>query len=159
MQNMPVPKIIIQSCAFYRHRYISTAVNTSLVNLSLVFKTVFILLVTLLKFFYGAIFSILIYSQSPSTFWELMLPTIKLKTDIKKKKNWISIHVQALTSFLKKNNTWALFIIQTRNLSNSFDKANQDSRVFCPRLLFLVPVYYVKKQIFGNALKRSCAQN
>lgn len=68
MQNMPVPKIIIQSCAFYRHRYISTAVNTSLVNLSLVFKTVFILLITLLKFFYGAIFSILIYSQSPSTF-------------------------------------------------------------------------------------------
>lgn len=45
---------------------------------------------------------------------------------------------------LEKNNTWALFIIQTRNLSNSFDKANQDSRAFCPRLLFLVPVYYVK---------------
>lgn len=41
---------------------------------------------------------------------------------------------------LEKNNTWALFIIQTRKLSNSFDKANQDSRAFCPRLLFLVPV-------------------
>lgn len=158
MQNMPVPKIIIQSCAFYRHRYISTAVNTSLGNLSLVFKTVFILLITLLKIFYGAIFSILIYSQSPSTFWELMLPTIKLKTDIKLKK-LNKYTCTGIDFILEKNNTWALFIIQTRKLSNSFDKANQDSRVFCPRLLFLVPVYYVKKQIFGNALTRSCAQN
>lgn len=154
MQYMPVPKIIIQSCAFYRHRYISTAVNTFLVNLSLVFKTVFILLITLLQFFYGAIFSILIYSLL-----RVNVADYKIENRYKVKKKLNKYTCTGIDFILEKNNTWALFIIQTRKLSNSFDKANQDSRVFCPRLLFLVPVYYVKKQIFGNALTRSCAQN
>lgn len=83
----------------------------------------------------------------------------KIENRYKVKKKLNKYTCTGIDSILEKNNTWALFITQTRNLSNSFDKANQDSRVYCPRLLFLVPVYYVKKQIFGNALTRSCAQN
>lgn len=83
----------------------------------------------------------------------------KIENRYKVKKKLNKYTCTGIDFILEKNNTWALFNIQTRNLSNSFDKANQDSRVFCSRLLFLVPVYYVKKQIFGNALTRSCAQN
>lgn len=102
MQNMPVPKIIIQSCAFYRHRYISTAVNTSLVNLSLVFKTVFILLITLLQFFLWHHFQHTYLQPITIHLLRVNVADYKIENRYKVKKNWISIHVHALTSFLKK---------------------------------------------------------
>lgn len=82
----------------------------------------------------------------------------KIENRYKVKKKLNKYTCTGIDFILEKNNTWALFIIQTRNLSNSFDKANQDSRAFCPRLLFLVPVYYVKTIIRQCAHKKLCTK-
>lgn len=154
MQNMPVPKIIIQSCAFYRHRceHISWKFITSIQN-SLYFTH------NSPQIFLWRHFQHTYLQPITIHLLRVNVADYKIENRYKVKKKLNKYTCTGIDSILEKNNTWALFITQTRNLSNSFDKANQDSRVYCPRLLFLVPVYYVKKQIFGNALTRSCAQN